>query len=206
MTVTGMGPDAPATATRSSRRSRRLAIVGALALVIVAGAVFVGVKTTGARGGYIAGASCQNGGTCVLGDVGPGLGTVFYVAATPFACGTATCSYLEAAPAGWRSGVATDPQLRWNLGTTTGGSDTAQNVAKQYRGGSKYDWHLPTRTELTSLNAQKSVAGLNLQTTNYWSDTAGSDSSVALYIVMRYGSWAQTSRTSQYYVRPVRAF
>lgn len=205
MTVTGMGPDAPATATRSSRRSRRLAIVGALALVLVAGAVFVGVKTTGARGGYIAGASCQNGGTCVLGDVGPGLGTVFYVAATPFACGTATCSYLEAAPAGWRSGVATDPQLRWNLGTNSGGSDSAQNVSSFYSGGGKGGWHLPSRGELQSLYNQRALPGVGLQPDQYWSNTAGSGSN-AQYIVVRTGTWVQTDPTQQYYVRPVRAF
>ncbi|MEI6372562.1 MAG: hypothetical protein WCP26_02160 [Actinomycetes bacterium] len=49
----GMGTDEPATANRSTRRTRRLAIVGALALVLVAGAVLVGVKTTGARSGAL---------------------------------------------------------------------------------------------------------------------------------------------------------
>ena len=50
---TGMGPDVPTTTARSTRRTRRMAIIGALALVIVAGAVLVGVKTTGARSGAI---------------------------------------------------------------------------------------------------------------------------------------------------------
>jgi len=49
---TGMGTDEP-TGNRSTRRTRRLAIVGALALVLVAGAVLVGVKTTGARSGAL---------------------------------------------------------------------------------------------------------------------------------------------------------
>ena len=93
MTETGMGPETPATTTRSTRRTRRLAIIGA-----------VGVKTTGARGGYTAGVSCQMGGACALGDTGPGGGKVFYVATNQFTCGVtlmAKCLYLEAAPAGW---------------------------------------------------------------------------------------------------------
>ena len=47
----GMGADEPP--ARSARHTRRLAIVGALALVLVAGAVLVGVKTTGARSGTV---------------------------------------------------------------------------------------------------------------------------------------------------------
>jgi len=60
--------------------------------------------------------SCANGGTaCVVGDVGPGGGTVFYVATTPFACGptrSESCLYLEAAPARWNAG-AVDPRRSW---------------------------------------------------------------------------------------------
>lgn len=56
--------------------------------------------------------TCANGGTCVVGDTGPGGGTVFYVATTPFACGptrSATCKYLEAAPSGWN--IGSDPDV-----------------------------------------------------------------------------------------------
>jgi hypothetical protein len=60
--------------------------------------------------------SCANGGTaCLVGDVGPGGGTVFYVATTPFACGptrSESCLYLEAAPARWNAG-AVDPNRTW---------------------------------------------------------------------------------------------
>ncbi|MEI6743537.1 MAG: fibronectin type III domain-containing protein, partial [bacterium] len=50
-------------------------------------------------------ASCAAGGTCRVGDTGPGGGKVFYVAPTSFvsagsACDT-RCKYLEAAPIGW---------------------------------------------------------------------------------------------------------
>jgi len=50
---TGMGAEAPATTTRSTRRTRRLAIIGALALVLIAGAVLVGTKVTGSRSGTV---------------------------------------------------------------------------------------------------------------------------------------------------------
>jgi hypothetical protein len=49
--------------------------------------------------------SCATGGVCVVGDIGPGGGKVFYVAPASFtstgsACGSA-CKYLQAAPNGW---------------------------------------------------------------------------------------------------------
>ena len=50
-----------------------------------------------------------------IGETGPGGGTIFYVATTPFACGptrATTCNYLEAAPALWNGGLA-DPNRRW---------------------------------------------------------------------------------------------
>ena len=67
---TGMGPEAPATAVSSTRRTRRLAIVGALALVLVAGAVLVGVKTTGARSGSLTSTAVREpiGLKCVWGE------------------------------------------------------------------------------------------------------------------------------------------
>jgi hypothetical protein len=58
--------------------------------------------------------TCATGGTCVVGDTGPGGGKVFYVATTSFTCGptrASTCNYLEAAPSGWNTG--SDPQRTW---------------------------------------------------------------------------------------------
>jgi hypothetical protein len=49
-----------------------------------------------------------------VGQTGPGGGTVFFAATTPFACGptlVAMCSYLEAAPSGWNTGA--DPSISW---------------------------------------------------------------------------------------------
>lgn len=77
--------------------------------------------------------TCATGGTCVVGDRGPGGGIVFYVSASPFTstgstCNTA-CKYLEVAPATWQSGgtsVANDTTYQWSNNTTV---PTGQNTS-----------------------------------------------------------------------------
>ena len=75
----------------------------------------------------------------IVGDAGPGGGTIFYYSQAGFSCGptlASTCNYLEAAPNGWNGG--SDPQNRWAQQTpikydtaTVGssGGDTATSVA-----------------------------------------------------------------------------
>lgn len=61
---------------------------------------------------------CSLGGTCVVGDTGPGGGKVFYVSVGGFSCGvtrSSTCHYLELAPTNWNGG--TDPQRPWAQAT-----------------------------------------------------------------------------------------
>jgi len=58
-----------------------------------------------------------------VGSTGPGGGTIFYVALSPFTCGptrSATCTYLEAAPSGWNTG--SDPKRTWATGTSSLGN------------------------------------------------------------------------------------
>jgi hypothetical protein len=65
---------------------------------------------------------CVDGGTCVLGEVGPGGGNIFYVSNTGFDCGPTysstgsptggQCHYLEAAPKTWDGGT-TDGRRSW---------------------------------------------------------------------------------------------
>jgi hypothetical protein len=81
--------------------------------------------------------TCATGGTCIVGDTGPGGGIVFYVhddaddlfTSTGSDCDT-TCKYLEAAPTGWGNGITVaagetsgsltvDPILKWCSDTTT---------------------------------------------------------------------------------------
>ena len=101
----------------------------------VAGATSYTITATNASGSAtqtftltVTAITCASGGTCIVGDRGPGGGIVFYVSATNFTstgstCNT-TCKYLEVAPAGWNNGavVANDPWLRWsnNISATTG--------------------------------------------------------------------------------------
>jgi hypothetical protein len=74
----------------------------------------------------LAALTCAAGGTCIVGDTGPGGGKVFYVAASNFTstgstCNT-TCRYLEAAPSNWSGG--SDPIKPWATGTETSGNTT----------------------------------------------------------------------------------
>ena len=62
--------------------------------------------------------TCATGGTCIVGNTGPGGGIVYYVNTAGFACGptlAATCKYLEVAPSGWNTGD--DPNPPWAVGT-----------------------------------------------------------------------------------------
>jgi chitodextrinase len=105
-------------------------------------------------------------------STGPGGGSVFYVATTPFLCGptlSSTCTYLESAPA---SGAGT-----WCSNTSksiTGASDTAIGsgykntmamvnggcttgaavVARSNTSGGLSDWYLPSKDELKTMVAE----------------------------------------------------
>ena len=110
--------------------------------------------------------SCANGGTCAVGNTGPGGGIVFYAV---------NGVYLEAAPAGW-FGTATDTGTVWGcsgstyasayataIGTGKANTDyivsncgdptssVAAKIARAYNGGGKSDWSLPSRDELIEL-------------------------------------------------------
>jgi uncharacterized repeat protein (TIGR02543 family) len=92
---------------------------------------------------WTAAATCASGGVCAVGDLGPGGGTVFYVAPTTFTqtnasgtmCTTA-CKYLEYAPLNWgttlsaisgcTAGTATaDPRCKYGSVNITPVTSTA---------------------------------------------------------------------------------
>jgi len=153
---------------------------------------------TGNNGSY--GLSCAQGGTCFVGNTGPGGGIVFYVQT---ATAAAPWRYLEAAPNTW-SGGTEDPFIRWcsnqteaapNLATglrddiTTldaigaGYTNTrimligcawgAANAAAAYNGGGKSDWHLPSKNELNELYSKESTVGGFAVNALYWTSSEG---------------------------------
>ena len=102
------------------------------------------VKATNSRGDSAASAasvavtpsvaSCANGrAVCVVGDIGPGGGKVFYAPVGGFTetdavCGLG-CRYLEAAPEGWNSGGSPDPSLQWGGGDGTAGQCSNKDIS-----------------------------------------------------------------------------
>jgi|GEM_PF-879174 len=199
--------------------------------------------------------NCATGGTCVVGSTGPGGGTVFYVGsftASGTTCNT-SCSYLEAAPSGWNTGA--DPGRSWatnvnsNQSTNVTGADGTsigtgyQNsvdilnqtgnvagssgavLAREYRGGSRSDWFLPSKAELnelckyahrqtmgdtgvlcTSGASSNPLRGGFSATWYYWSSSEYSaDQAYALTLDLNFAQGYGT-KVSSFYVRPVRAF
>ena len=149
-----------------------------------------------------ASASCTKDSTpkYALGDQGPGMGTIFYIAPEPFPCGVSLneyCSFLEVAPAGWY-GVAKDPAAtmsripyaysqyakdhpatepvglgRYNTLVLAGSANTtasAVEIALQYNGGGLSDWYLPSLRELLLMQKSQSPS-TGLEPDIYWSSS-----------------------------------
>jgi hypothetical protein len=78
--------------------------------------------------------TCAQGGPCVVGDIGPGGGKVFYVSSGRFTQSEATgsmcttnCVYLEVAPSGWSG--SSDPTRPWAGATRDVATITNDGVA-----------------------------------------------------------------------------
>jgi hypothetical protein len=202
----------------------------------------------------VAALTCATGGTCVVGETGPGGGIVFYVSATNFTstgsdCGTA-CKYLEAAPANWLAGTTGDPLRSWatnvnsNQTTAVSGADgtaigsgyqnsrdivaqtgnvaasSAAVLAREYGGGSKSDWFLPSKDELNELckYARTQTTGdtaaicddtgtlrVGFLPSAYWSSSE-SRTNLAWAQIFNFGFQGDDYKDVTLYVRPVRAF
>jgi hypothetical protein len=166
--------------------------------------------------------SCTKGGYCVVGDVGPGRGKVFYSAKRPQPWGR----YLEAAPSTWDSRNG-DPNLAWcqisdvtipgtqATGLGAGAANTtamlttctsgAATSARGYRGGGKADWYLPARDELRVMFLRKDMLkGFIFH--GYWSSSEV-DARFA-WIQDFYSDYTPgpSDKAFANYVRPIRAF
>ena len=148
--------------------------------VAISGAVS---KLTLQSGDHIA--TCAEGGTCLIGDMGPGGGTVFYVSTGFTESGTAcntSCRYLEAAPT-TGTNAWTDLSSNWSaitnqsVGTTSEllgyGKQNTQAMYTQsssagypaalsigYRGPNNYsDWFVPSLNEFVEMGKAKKILG-----------------------------------------------
>lgn len=140
--------------------------------------------------------TCAQGGTCIVGDRGPGGGTVFYVKS---ATANSPWRYLEVASENWFDGTS-DPNMAWcsstnalianpttgsvstqvtQSGIGTGFSNTkkmlnvctfgAANAIAAYTGGGKNDWFLPSKDELHLLFQESATLGQFDSNKWYWS-------------------------------------
>ena len=170
---------------------------------------------------------CANpGGSCVVGDSGPGGGKVFYVQN-----GTrlGAWKYLEVAPSTWNGdndrAVPWCPALLSSLVTETSAgtgsantqkivlqcsdanadSSVAAKVASNYRGGGKTDWFLPSKDELGLLFEARETIGPVQSGFAYWSS---SQDSPLLSWSLDFNSGVFSSEVNglDLYVRPIRAF
>ena len=172
-----------------------------------------------------------------VGETGPGNGIVFYYSEAGFSCGpnlSSTCNYLEAAPNTW-SNESEDPQITWSTLANheiavTGADDTsigtgyknslaianqsgnlaastAAMSAREYFGGGKSDWYLPSKDELDSLYAQKVTVGGFTTENNYWSSSESSDEGAwNQNFGYGYGEQGTNGKFDARAVRPIRAF
>lgn len=165
---------------------------------------------------------CARGGSCVVGDTGPGRGTVYYAARTRQPWGR----YLEAAPNTWNSREG-DPNVTWcsNVvdsipGTqATGLGDGKANTAAMlgvctidaavlaagYRGGGKSDWYLPSRDELRTLFLREKKVGPFIFH-GYWSSSESAPDQAWIQDFYLDAVLQTTEKGYANYVRPIRAF
>jgi hypothetical protein len=172
--------------------------------------------------------SCNQGGPCLIGDIGPGGGVVFYVALVPFTSLGSDCArdclYLESGrvdlggPQTWCSNGNTfinitsngiGSGMRNTMLASTVCSSGAVKLAFDFENKGKLDWHLPSMKELHELFKNRDVVG-GFGSDAYWSSTE----------MTRGTAWnqyfspgsnvnfdrANGNKSSSFFIRPVRAF
>ena len=235
---TGMESDSPSGGGRASKRHRNLVIVMGLAIALIGGVVVIGMIPTGDRAGTTisdpsasasASASptetaivltCAQGGTCAVGDVGPGGGKIIYVKAKGFTCGesrTVQCTTLEAGAASY--GQLCSPEMNqlraYSPGMSTGAwlgdksKDSCQggllsSVLASTEGG-KSDWFVGSTVEVSTAVQQEAMLGID--GLNLWTVDQGRDSNTAYIWLDTIDVWQDYFGTTGFaYVIPMRTF
>jgi len=161
---------------------------------------------------------CASGGSCAVGDIGPGGGTVFYIDKST----ESEVKYFEVACQGWDG----EDNLCGGGYETSKSWDFSRKIAAGYLGGGKTDWRLPSKEELNELckyarltnkapggetDCSAGESGSELRsdfaTGGYWSSTEGENPNVAW--VQNFGDGEQSQESKREYayaVRPVRSF
>ena len=184
----------------------------------------------------VAALTCANGGTCVVGNTGPGGGIVYYVDTAGFNCGptlAATCKYLEAAPTSGAS-AWTDVQRSWSTGwtnqnaTVTNATGTAigtgyknsaaivaqeGNLAATSAAVEARAYRGPNNLSDWFLPSQSELGQLYLQKTavggfvaSGYWSSSEATSDTANYQLFNSGTQGTNFKGDSRYVRPVRAF
>ncbi|MDP4014717.1 MAG: DUF1566 domain-containing protein [Candidatus Nanopelagicales bacterium] len=201
----------------------KLTGIGALAASIALVMAACSSQTEPARD--VATTPTTSASACVVGEPGPGGGTIFYRDAATGLC-------FEAAPSGWNGG-GSDPSLAWgttnkcasiSIATGTAIGDGEANTtaitrntacdtpkkapaawaAKNYAGGGRSDWFLPSKDELNQLYAQKTTVG-GFAGVLVWSSSQNG-ASYAWWQNLGAGGQISDYKGLTLRVRPVRAF
>ena len=168
--------------------------------------------------------SCAQGGTCKVGDIGPGGGKVFYVAPDLLLVNGKSWRYLEADPLIWPGQVTlctyvlrcnqSKIQVKKNWLVGKGALNTtelmkmnepgsAQSIARNAING-KTDWFIPSRDELKLLYKSKSEVG-GFVDGLYWTSTRRGGGTASL-IDFEDGSETMEFMDDPFNLRLIRAF
>jgi hypothetical protein len=159
-------------------------------------------------------------------ETGPSGGKVFYHSDTGFIINGVLCHDLEAAPEdisgsfAWVTSAYRYTLVATQMDVGTGYANTqailavdsnapAAKACKDYRGGGKDDWFLPSSHELNMLCVNKAaIGGFSVGTgVSYYSSSENSDGSVWVHIFDTSGSRSYTyDALSERKIRAVRAF